>query len=179
MSALPFDDNTPLPLTLDGKTAADLMTAGVVSVPDTATLQDALTVLSEQEVSAVPVVGGDGRPVGVLSRSNVVTYDRQKGTDADPVVLLVSGPGGEILVGPPGDPSVLDVMNPRVFAVPPEAAAAFVIKAMLTLKIHRVFVQDVAGRLVGVISGTDILRHLQPPASAASPPADPLSSAGL
>ena len=31
--------------------------------------------------------------------------------------------------------------------MPPEAGAAFVVKALLTLKIHRLFVQDVEGRL--------------------------------
>jgi predicted transcriptional regulator len=33
---------------------------------------------------------------------------------------------------------------------------------MLGLKVHRLFVVDAAGVLVGVISALDVLRHLQP-----------------
>ena len=52
-------------------------------------------------------------------------------------------------------------MTPVVFAVSSEVPARRVVGDMLGLKVHRVFVVDVGGVLVGVISALDVLRHLR------------------
>jgi CBS domain-containing protein len=57
---------------------------------------------------------------------------------------------------------VRDLMTPAVFAVSPESSAAEVVREMLALKVHRLFVVDTCGVLVGVISALDVLRHLKP-----------------
>ena len=53
-----------------------------------------------------------------------------------------------------------DVMTPAVCAVRPETAARDVIEEMLLLHVHRLFVTDRDGVLVGVIAMTDVLRRL-------------------
>ena len=60
------------------------------------------------------------------------------------------------------DEILRDLMTPAVFSVTPDAAATEVIEHMLALNVHRLFVVDRAGVLVGVISVLDILRHLRP-----------------
>jgi len=57
---------------------------------------------------------------------------------------------------------VLDVMTPVVFAVEPQSPVRRVVEEMLALKVHRLFVVDSDGVLVGVISALDILRYLRP-----------------
>ena len=62
------------------------------------------------------------------------------------------------------DPAAMrarDVMTPAVFSVPPDTPAATVIRRLLALKVHRLFVVDEDGVLVGVISAADVLRHLE------------------
>jgi CBS domain-containing protein len=53
-------------------------------------------------------------------------------------------------------------MTPAVFSVTPETPAPQVIDEMVMRQIHRLFVVDADGVLVGVITAGDILRHLRP-----------------
>jgi predicted transcriptional regulator len=53
-------------------------------------------------------------------------------------------------------------MTPVVFSVGLHAALPKVVEQMVDLKVHRLFVVDGNGVLVGVISAVDILRRLAP-----------------
>jgi CBS domain-containing protein len=52
-------------------------------------------------------------------------------------------------------------MTPAIFSVAPDTAASRVVEEMLALKVHRLFVVDSDGTLVGVITALDVLRHLR------------------
>jgi CBS domain-containing membrane protein len=64
-------------------------------------------------------------------------------------------------------------MTPVVYSVLPDAPVTEVINQMVGLKVHRLFVVDPDGVLVGVISTTDVLRHLRVENGPASVPAQP------
>ena len=51
-------------------------------------------------------------------------------------------------------------MTPAVFSVTPQTPASKVVAEMLALHVHRLFVVDNTGVLVGVITALDVLRHL-------------------
>jgi CBS domain-containing protein len=51
-----------------GQRAADVMTASVVTVSDTASVIDALTLTVDRHVKRLPVIDVDGRLVGIVSR---------------------------------------------------------------------------------------------------------------
>jgi CBS-domain-containing membrane protein len=57
--------------------------------------------------------------------------------------------------------SVKDIMTPIVFCVPPTCPVSNLVEEFLERKVHRLFVVDDAGTLVGVISTLDVLRHLR------------------
>jgi len=155
-------------LRLWAETADDLMMPNPVSIREDATVHEAMALLIDHGFSAAPVIDGAGKPVGVLSRSDVLVHERQRVEYAVPEFYHkgeLATPLGEEL--PPGfqvervdQTTVADIMTPMVFAVPPDATAAQVIKEMLGLKVHRLFVVDHTGVLIGVISVLDILRHL-------------------
>jgi CBS domain-containing protein len=158
-------------LTLDPKTAAELMTPNVVTVPTTATIRAAAALLTENNVSAVPVVGPDGQPVGVISRSDIVAHDYaeyeylQPGlydSEQDETVLrMQKASESEPYFEKGRTARVCDVMTPVLFSVAPTVPATMVVDAMLSLGVHRLFVTDLAGSVTGVISATDVLRHLR------------------
>jgi CBS domain-containing protein len=52
-------------------------------------------------------------------------------------------------------------MTPVVFAVSPNDSASKVVAKMVDDKVHRLFVIDHGGVLVGVISALDVLRKLR------------------
>jgi CBS domain-containing protein len=159
---------------LEAVTAAEMMTPHVVSIPAEATVEEAAALLTDKGIAAVPVVGAGGRPVGVLSRTDVVAHDCEGATAgpaadegrADPTT-------GRVLRVEKAGPVVGDIMTQFVFAVGMTTPATVVVDAMLSLAVHRLFVTDAQGALVGVISTTDVLRHLRRPAA---PPAAPAVS---
>jgi CBS domain-containing protein len=152
-------------LALGARTAAEMMTPHVVSIHADATIAEAAALLTDKGVTAVPVVAADGRPVGVLSRTDVVAHDCEA---AD--VLPADG-GREAPAEKAGPARVGDIMTQFVFAVAPSAPAAVVVDAILSLSVHRLFVTDAQGAIIGVISTTDVLRHLRRPAAPAPAPA--------
>jgi CBS domain-containing protein len=157
-------------LTLRAETAADLMSPNPLSVRDDATLRQAIALLTDKGIGAAPVIDPAGRPVGVLSRTDVLIHDREKVEHVSPIpeyynrAELATGAGKPLPEGVQAADAdrtlVRDLMTPVVFSVPPDAPAARVIRDLLAFKVHRLFVVDGDGVLVGVISATDVLRHL-------------------
>jgi signal-transduction protein with cAMP-binding, CBS, and nucleotidyltransferase domain len=67
---------------------------------------------------------------------------------------------------------VQDIMTPVVYSVARTAPASTVVDVLLSLNVHRLFVTDEDGEIVGVISTIDVLRHLQRPHEYRSEPSD-------
>ncbi|MFL5243791.1 MAG: HPP family protein [Gemmataceae bacterium] len=136
-------------LVLNAETAADLMTPKPVSINRNATLSDAATLLTEKNVSAVPVLDEEGRPIGVLSRTDVVRYYRDMNEKTPSMAASAM-------------PSVQKIMTPAVLSVRPQTPAIEVVAQLLGLgNVHRLFVVDDAGVLLGVVSARDVLRKLR------------------
>ena len=144
------------------QTAADLMTPDVVSIGEGAGIREAVELLTHRGISGAPVIDDAGRPVGVVSRTDLLIHDRQ-------TVEYVGGPAAS---GGGRATCVGDIMTPMVFALGPEAPARRVVSQMLDWKVHRLFVVDEGGVLIGVISALDVLSGLTRPGSPAGRPAD-------
>jgi CBS domain-containing protein len=157
-------------LVLTAETAADLMTRNPVSISADATVPEAIDLLVDKGISAAPVIDGAGRPVGVLSHSDILVHDREKVDFLRPLPEYYQRSDSTSVTGDafPEDyrvenadaVRVKDLMTPAVFSVTPEAPAARVVEDMVALKVHRLFVVDRNGVLVGVISALDVLRSL-------------------
>ena len=61
-------------MTRSANTARGLMTDNPVSINEHATLQDAAAFLTTRNISAAPVINDAGRPVGVLSRTDIIRF---------------------------------------------------------------------------------------------------------
>jgi CBS domain-containing protein len=156
-------------LELRAERAADLMMPNPISLDVNSTLHDALVLFTEKGFTAAPVIEGAGRPVGVISRYDIVVHDRER-PEYLPAHPVFSSP--RELATAEGEPRrgfqvdtvdgtcVGDVMTPGVFSVAPDTPADKVLEEMLALKVHRLFVVDRTGVLVGVISALDFLKHL-------------------
>jgi CBS domain-containing protein len=153
-------------LYLRARTAADLMTTDPVSLFEGATIREAIAFLTDKSISAAPVIDEAGRPIGVISRADLVRYDRERLNYAparapyfDPDEYFDKVPEG-FQVERPDATLVRDVMTPVVFSVTPATSVTNVIEEMLARKVHRLFVIDANGVLVGVISTLDVVRKL-------------------
>src|SRR5438132_7170924 len=65
-------------LRLNAKTAAELMSPDPVSLRDNATVPEAMALLVDQGFSGAPVIDNAGRPIGVVSRTDLLIHDREK-----------------------------------------------------------------------------------------------------
>src|SRR5437867_8458937 len=70
--------DTIQPLTLRAETATEMMMSNPVSIRDNATVQEAVAFFTDKGFSAAPVIDEAGRPIGVLSRSDIIVHDRER-----------------------------------------------------------------------------------------------------
>jgi len=147
-------------------TAGDLMTGDILTVRPDWPVPALTDFLAKNSISGAPVVGEDGRLVGVVSLTDVA---RGKERRAPPSASerYVDGPAfvfaptrKEIGArGPRPRVTVGDIMTPMVFDVPIDATVPEIADAMVRGRIHRVFVTE-NGMVIGIISALDLLRVL-------------------
>jgi len=122
---------------------AELMVSDVKAVAPDMTVSDAVALMSEHHVSALPVVDGRSRLLGVLSTTDVLqaTAEATDGRAREQVFAA----------------RVADFMTPHAATVRLETDVKEAAQQMLYLEVHRLFVEE-GGQLVGVISQSDIVR---------------------
>lgn len=124
---------------------ADIMQTDVRSIHRDASITEAITTMAEQHVSGLPVVDDQERVVGVISTTDILQAESEwRGPNR--VDLIENTP-------------VSELMTPRPLMVAPNATIREVAQQMLYGEVHRLFVED-AGRMVGVVSQTDLVRAL-------------------
>jgi CBS domain-containing protein len=122
----------------------DLMHKDVVTVGMDAAVNEAIVVLTDSHISALPVVDTGGRMIGVISSTDILMSEAEAADAGERETLLQETP-------------VRDLMTVHPLTVAPEAEVKEAAQAMLYADVHRLFVTD-GDRVVGVISTTDIVR---------------------
>jgi CBS domain-containing protein len=120
---------------------SDMMQPDVRTIERNQLLRDAVLELADAHVTALAVVDASGQLKGVLSTADVLQAQAET-AEEDWAERTIS-----------------DVMSPVPVTISPEATAQEAAQVMLYRDVHRVFVID-DGRLVGVISQTDLVRAM-------------------
>jgi CBS domain-containing protein len=108
-------------------------------IPETQ-IMDAVDFLLNQKVTGAPVVGSNGKLVGIV-------------TETDLLKLLTEGIQGD----PPTEATVAEFMTTDVITVPPEVDIYYVAGMFLANKFRRLpIVED--GKIVGAVTRYDLLR---------------------
>lgn len=160
-------DTEPKSMTLPPLRARDLMTQNPQSIDEDATIRKAAAALTHARISALPVTNKSGELVGVLSRADIVRFEGERGDFEMPASDLRSGEvdAAETQRGFHGETTrhtpVKKIMTPSVYVVRPEANLASVVDQMLKRRVHRLYVIDSKGGLIGVVSALDLLRSLE------------------
>jgi CBS domain-containing protein len=155
-------------LTLQALTAAELMSDNPISLRKNAGIRDAIALMTDRGFAAAPVIDESGRPIGVITVTDILIHDREFVSylkTGDPTVKgklrtharLPADMGIEVV----DRTTIGEIMTPAIFTVMENATAAAVVQTLLSLRIHHLFVSDRQGILVGVISMGDILRKLK------------------
>jgi CBS domain-containing protein len=148
------------PLVLSAQTAEDLMIPNPISIRAEAGVSEAIALFTEKRIAAAPVIDEAGHPIGVVSRSDLLVHQCESGKHRDDYFFAPTfETEDDARLAAKG--TVADLMTPAVFAVAPDTPAHRVVSDMVGLHVHRLFVVDADGILVGVISAMDVLKHLK------------------
>jgi CBS domain-containing protein len=139
----------------------DLMVRDVISVQPGDPLSEAVSLMFENRVSAVPVVDKRGRCKGMLSTTDLIGLFRKqvaRGLEPDELdrfteELVGTGPGSASL----GGRKVSEVMTRGLMTVTQEDTILTAAREMLRSRVHRLVVVDPNQRCVGILSTMDLL----------------------
>lgn len=123
---------------------ADLMQTDLKTVTPGTSVAEAVQVIADHHVSALPVVERRGQIVGVLSTSDILNAAAETASPEEREELFEHT-------------LVREIMTPRPRTIGVDADVKEAAQQMLYLEIHRLFVED-DGTLVGVISQSDVVR---------------------
>ncbi|MCX5442886.1 MULTISPECIES: CBS domain-containing protein [unclassified Streptomyces] len=118
------------------RTVADLMAPTAISVQRGTPFKEIARLLDEFDITAVPVVDESERPVGVVS-------------EADLLHRRASGRGA---------PTATDIMTSPAITASPEWSVVRAARVMGRHAVKRLPVVDATGRLIGVVSRSDLVQ---------------------
>ncbi|MCA9619620.1 MAG: CBS domain-containing protein [Myxococcales bacterium] len=127
---------------------ASYMSAPVHTITPDTPLRAVQELLEAHRISSLPVVDGDGRPLGVISRTDLIRVGRlQTGTRPSSPLLVL-----------PERPVSVD-MTKGITTVPQGESIRDAAAKLIAERVHRVFVTE-GETLVGVLSTKDIMQAI-------------------
>jgi len=133
---------------------SDVMTRAVVAVGRTARFKDIVERMERWKVSALPVLEGDGRVVGVVSEADLLPKEEFRDSDPDRMTqrrrLADLAKAGAV--------SAEEVMSTPAVTVHADATLAEAARIMALGRVKRLPVVTAEGVLEGVVSRGDLLK---------------------
>ncbi len=134
----------------------DVMTKGVISITKYEPIMQVADILTEKNISGLPVVDKDRRVLGIITQADILSMIgvSREHTFKD---LLKHMLGEPLPLRKMGD-TVGDIMTSPALTIKPDANIAEAVKIMDERKIRRLTVVDEKGVLIGIVTRADILK---------------------
>ncbi|MDX3587412.1 CBS domain-containing protein [Streptomyces europaeiscabiei] len=133
---------------------SDVMTHTVAAVGRRATFKEIVRLMQDRKVSALPVVEGEGRVVGVVSEADLLPKEEFRDSDPDRYTQLRRLSG----LAKAGGVTAEDLMTSPALTVRPDATLAQAARTLARARVKRLPVVDAVGMLEGVVSRADLLK---------------------
>jgi CBS domain-containing protein len=140
-------------------TVADVMTRDVVTVSEETGYKQIVETLARRSVSAVPVIDADRHVVGVVSEADLL-HKIDVGT-LEPHGWLVERRRARIAREKANADFARELMTTPALSVAEDDPIAATARIMDSERVKRLPVVDAEGRLVGIVSRSDLLRPFQ------------------
>jgi CBS domain-containing protein len=135
----------------------ELMTPVVTCVTADVSVEVVTALLIEQGFSGVPVVDEDGRPIGMVSKTDLLEEQFIEGEARGGLPTWL---GEGFHVEERGWRTVAEVMMPLAFVLPESASIAHAAALMATEGIHRIPLVDDRGKVSGILTTFDLARWI-------------------
>lgn len=134
----------------------DVMTKGVISITKYEPIMHVADILTEKNISGLPVVDKERRVLGIITQADILSMIgvSREHTFKD---LLKHMLGEPLPLRKMGD-TVGDIMTSPALTIKPDANIAEAVKIMDERKIRRLTVVDEKGVLIGIVTRADILK---------------------
>ena len=129
-------------------TVSDVMTHTVIAVGRDAPFKEIVELIDQWKVSALPVLAGEGRVIGVVSEADLLTKEEFRDTDEGD--LKTRAKAGGLTAG--------ELMTTPAVTVHADAALTEAARIMARQHVKRLPVVDSVGLLQGVVSRSDLLK---------------------
>jgi CBS domain-containing protein len=139
----------------------DLMTTQVVTVGPATPFKDIVARLAEHRVSAMPVVDDAGRVLGVVSEADLLLKEEFPDPDQDTPLFWTKRRRLEREKA--AGSTARDLMTVALVSISPDATVVEAARRMHHANIKRLPVIGEGGRLVGIVSRSDLLKVFNRP----------------
>jgi CBS domain-containing protein len=142
-------------------TATDLMSKDLITVRSDMPVSEVAKIILDYKITSLPVVDDEGKLVGIVSEGDLVRCSRSN-RDAHRSwwLTLMTGSGSDQAdVLSLGDRKVGDVMSKDVLLASENESLPQLIELLSRRRIKRLPIVK-NGKLVGIVSRVDVLRHL-------------------
>ncbi|TAH39656.1 MAG: CBS domain-containing protein [Planctomycetota bacterium] len=140
-------------------TVRDIMTRDPICVDAAATIRELASILVRNGISGVPVVGANGKLVGVASKSDLVRrcVEGEQGRDPHYLFSVISEPDAYTMRA---EPLILvgDFMSTDPVTACPDESVADVAHRMAEQGVHRLIIVDEELQPIGIVTTLDVLR---------------------
>ncbi|MGG7575796.1 CBS domain-containing protein [Streptomyces sirii] len=133
---------------------SDVMTQTVVAIGQDARFKEIVETMEQWQVSALPVLAGEGRVIGVVSEADLLPKEEFRDEEAD---LLQQSHRLEAL-RKAGALTAGDLMSAPALTVHAGDAIAQAARTMAQRSVKRLPVVDAQGMLQGIVSRSDLLK---------------------
>ncbi|MEU8619605.1 CBS domain-containing protein [Streptomyces sp. NPDC048623] len=135
-------------------TVADVMTRKVVAVEPGAEFKEIVTAMERWKVTALPVVEGEGRVVGVVSEADLLLKEEFH----DHRLGLVEQLRNLEATAKAGSRRAKDLMTRPAVTIGPDASLPRAARTMASHRVKRLPVVDDQGVIQGIVSRSDLLK---------------------
>lgn len=141
----------------------DIMTREVITVTEEKTVEEVVDIIIKNKISGVPVVNEDNEIIGIVSESDLIYKEKEISTPTfvpilEGYILLDSVKKFQEKLKKKIAYKVKDIMSEPVIKVTEDEEVKEVVNIMIDKKVNRVPVINDDGKLVGIVSRSDILK---------------------
>ncbi|MEU6879138.1 CBS domain-containing protein [Streptomyces sp. NPDC046712] len=137
-------------MTASRYTVSDVMTHTAIAIGRDAPYKEIVALMDQWKVSALPVLEGEGRVIGVVSEADLLPKEEFRTDEPRADEFDAASKAGAVRAG--------ELMSSPAVTVHPDATLAEAARIMATRRVKRLPVVNGVGMLEGVVSRSDLLK---------------------